>query len=88
MREVQTLARASGISITEDDVKLYVGFIDTFLPNGMPSMRQDGLAKRKSEVEFFAGTVIRKARALGVPVPINEALYREVKAIEATYQDA
>ena len=88
MREVQALARASGISITEDDVKLYVGFIDTFLPNGMPSMRQDGLAKRKSEVEFFAGTVIRKARALGVPVPINEALYREVKAIEATYQNA
>ena len=88
MREVQALATASGISITEDDVKLYVGFIDTFLPNGMPSMRQDGLAKRRSEVEFFAGTVIAKARKLGVPVPINEALYREVKAIEATYPTA
>ena len=47
----------------------------------MPSMRQDTLARRPTEVELFAGTVIRKARTLGIAVPVNEALYREITAL-------
>ena len=45
-------------------------------------MRQDGLAGRPTEVELFAGTVIRKAKRLGIEVPVNEELYRRIKGME------
>ena len=48
-------------------------------------MRQDGLARRPSEVEFFAGTVIRRAEAAGLDVPVNRELYRRIKGMESGY---
>ena len=81
MREVIAVAERSGINVTEDDLNEYVAIIDTLSPDGMPSMRQDTLARRPTEVELFAGTVIRKARTLGIAVPVNEALYREITAL-------
>ena len=81
MREVIAVAEKSGINVTEDDLNEYVAIIDTFSPDGMPSMRQDTLARRPTEVELFAGTVIRKARTFGIAVPVNEALYREITAL-------
>lgn len=85
MREVIALARASGICLTEKDLAFYVGLIDSLMPDGMPSMRQDGLARRRSEVELFSGTVLRKAKALGLAVPVNTRLYEKVRQIEAQY---
>lgn len=38
----------------------------------MPSMRQDGIEKRKSEVELFSGTVIRMSAEHGIKCPVNE----------------
>ena len=51
----------------------------------MPSMRQDRLAKRLTEVDLFAGTVIRKAEKYGLPVPVNRRLYAEIKSFEDSY---
>lgn len=87
MREVMALSKAVGpsVEISEKDFTDWVAIIDNLNPAGMPSMRQDRLAGRLSEVEFFSGTVIAKGREYGVATPINEALYREIKAIEANY---
>lgn len=52
----------------------------------MPSLRQDTKAHRLTEVDFFSGALIEKAKAVGVPVPVNEALNREIKAIEASWK--
>ena len=88
MREVIVLAEKEHIRVTEEDLQGYVDLMDTLSPEGMPSMRQDGLAKRPSEVELFAGTVIRKAEQYGVEVPVNRELYRRVKEMEAGYETA
>ena len=48
-------------------------------------MRQDGLAHRRSEVEFFAGTVIRKAEKHGLDVPVNRELYQRITEMEKAY---
>ena len=48
-------------------------------------MRQDGIARRQSEVEFFAGTVIRMAERHRLNVPVNRELYRRIKEMEAGY---
>lgn len=54
-------------------------------PDGCPSMEQDRRAKRPSEVEMFAGTVIKYGEKHGVSVPVNRWLYDEIKKIEASY---
>lgn len=85
MREVIAIAKAENITVTEEDLQLYVDIIRTLDPNGTPSMGQDRIQKRKSEVDMFAGTVIKIAQKHGIDVPVNKALYARVKEIEAQY---
>lgn len=85
MREVIAVAQKSQVRLTQSDLDEYIALAATLNPDGMPSMRQDGLAKRASEVELFSGTLISKAHALGIEVPVNQALYDKVKQIESTY---
>ena len=85
MREVLELSRLEGTGVTEADLDFYVGLMNTLSPDGMPSMRQDGLAKRRSEVELFSGTVCRMAKKHNLPVPTNEWLYARVREMESTY---
>lgn len=85
MEEVLMLSEKAGTGVTRQDLEDYIALVDTLNPEGMPSMRQDGLARRYSEVELFAGTVIRKGEQYGVPVPVNRMLYDRIKEIEAAY---
>lgn len=85
MREVMLLARAEGVRLTEEDLKFYLSLLKSFSPQATPSMGQDRINKRPSEVELFAGTVIRRAKKHGILVPTNEFLYRRVHEIEAAY---
>ncbi len=85
MQEVITLANAYGILLSQEDLEYYVKIIGTLSPTGVPSMRQDGIAKRYSEVEMFAGTVRRMAKEKGIDVPANDLLYKKIKEIEALY---
>lgn len=88
MREVIALAKFEGVDLTEEDLDSYVALMDTLSPAGMPSMRQDGIEERPSEVAFFAGTVIEKAQKYGLAVPVNEGLYSAIKTIEGQYHKA
>lgn len=85
MREAQTLARLEGYPISDAEFDEWIALADSLAPEGKPSMRQDGEAHRKSEVELFAGTMIALGRRHGVPTPVNDWLYEQVKAIEAGY---
>ena len=82
MREVIAIANAEGIDLSEADLKQYINIIGTLSRDGMPSMAQDRINKRPSEVESFAGTVIRYAARHGIHVPENEFLYQKVMEIE------
>ena len=48
-------------------------------------MGQDRINKKHSEVEMFAGTVIRMGEELGIRVPENKYIYDRVKEIEKEY---
>ncbi|MDD3346862.1 ketopantoate reductase family protein [Oscillibacter sp.] len=85
MREVVTIANAEGISLSEGDVEEWTAVIDGVTPTNEPSMRQDGKAHRKSEVELFSGTVRRIAAKHHIPVPVNEWLYQQVQELERSY---
>lgn len=86
MREVVDLSRKEGINLTEEDFKTYLQIIDNLNPQGMPSMRQDRIAKRPTEVKLFAGTVIEKARKWNLPVPVNTMLAEKIAEFERTYK--
>ena len=85
MREVMAVANAEGVPLSERDVESWTGIIDGFPPEGEPSMRQDGKARRRSEVELFSGTIRRLAGKHGIPVPVNDWLYERVWEMEAGY---
>ena len=85
MREVMTVANAEGVPLSERDVDNWTGIIADFPPEGEPSMRQDGKARRRSEVELFSGTIRRLAEKHGISVPVNDWLYQRIQEIEAGY---
>jgi len=85
MREVVLVANAEGISLSERDVEEWDSIICALPADGEPSMRQDGKAHRKSEVELFSGTIRRLAAKHGLSVPVNDWLYQRVLEMESAY---
>ena len=85
MHEVLTIAEAERITLTEEDFAYYVNIIRRLNPQGYPSMRQDALAHRPSEVEMFAGTVCRIAARHGIAVPVNQKYQQIIREREKSY---
>ena len=85
MKEVIQVAQKEDVLITQADFDEYVQLVDTLSPEGMPSMRQDGLAHRKSEVELFSGTIVALAKKHGLDVPINRKIYKTILEMEHAY---
>ncbi len=85
MNEVLEIAKASQIDLREDDINDFVALMNSFSPVGRTSMLQDVEAKRKTEVDYFAGTVIEMGKNLNIPTPVNFVLYNIIKSIEQLY---
>ena len=85
MKEVQKVAAQLEIIITDDEIEEWFHIMDTFDYEGMPSMRQDVLAHRKTELGLFSGTVIPIAHQYGIEVPHLEELYHLIQDIEKDF---
>lgn len=85
MREVMALAPHAGVSLTEADLQAWLKVLEPLDPAGQPSLRQDTEAGRKTEVELFAGTVIRLGQQYGVSTPVNQWLFEQITALEQAY---
>lgn len=85
MREARVVANAEDVAIAESDLSQMVELLETLDPAGMPSMAQDRIARRKTEVEEFSGTICRLAAEHGIEVPQNEWLYQRIREIEASW---
>ena len=88
MREVCALAEKEGIPVGEKEVEEYLAILRTLDPDAVPSMGQDRRQHRRSEVELFAGTVLKLGKELGVETPVNAYMYRKVQEIEAAYSSS
>ena len=82
MQEVESLARAQGVSLDEDVVQKWLEFIDNAAPNIKPSMQLDVEAGHRTELESMIGVVGRKGRELGVPTPVADFVYASLLPIE------
>jgi 2-dehydropantoate 2-reductase len=84
--EGKATARAAGVELREDPWEMNV--LATRRGHAhYPSMLEDVEAKRPTEIELISGALVREAERLGVPVPLQTALYRLVKAKEASYSE-
>ena len=86
MREVIRLAEAAKIPLSEQDIQEYYSFLTKVSPDGKTSMLQDVEARRKTEVEIFAGKVMELGKQYAVPTPVNETLYRILRITEQYLQ--
>lgn len=85
MREMLAVGQAEGVALTERNLTQMVQLIEGLDGVDMPSMAQDRIAYRKTEVEEFSGTICRLARKHDIEVPQNEWLYERIRAIESTW---
>lgn len=85
MREVISLSEQEGVNLTEADLDYWLEVIRPLNPRGKPSMRQDLEARRYSEVELFAGTVLDLSRKHGLPCPVNQFLYEKIRTTERLF---
>ena len=85
MREALAVARAEGVDVTEADLSQMAALIASLDPEGMPSMAQDRINGKPTEVEEFSGTVIRLAERHGLLVPTNRWLYEHIRELEAGF---
>lgn len=85
MNEARKVGACQGVLVTQKDLQEYLTILDGLDPKAMPSMRQDGLAHRPSEVDLFAGTVLELAEHYGMQAPVNEKLYRTIKEMETNW---
>lgn len=76
-KEVASVAKAKGISLQEE-LSLFVGA----KPQARFSTLQDLDAGRHTEIEMFAGDMVRMGRECGIPVPYCEYTYHLIKALE------
>ncbi len=86
LEEGEAVAKALGISLHGDPRKMIAeGARHPGKRN--VSMLQDVLAKRLTEVDAVNGAIADRGEKLGVPVPLNRALWQLVKGIEHGWAD-
>lgn len=83
--EVIQVANAKGIALTpemtEDNIRMTAALND----DGKTSMFQDVEAKRKTENDYFCGTIVRLGRELGIETPVCLLLHQLIKCVECSF---
>jgi 2-dehydropantoate 2-reductase len=87
VEEGKRVAAAAGIELHADPWEMNVVATQRGSAH-YPSMLEDVEAQRPTEIDLITGSLVREAERLGVEVPLHSALYRLVKAREASYLSA
>lgn len=85
--EGKAVARAAGIELHDDPWEMNVHATRRGSAH-YPSMLEDVEAHRPTEIDLITGSLVREAGKHGVPVPLHTALYRLVKAKEASWRES
>lgn len=75
LRETQLVAEADGITFAEDPVAHALAIARAMPATARSSMLRDFVRGRPIEADALSGAIVAKGRELGVPTPINQALY-------------
>lgn len=87
VEEAVSVANKAGVKLLYDDPVAKVEDVCRATAANISSMFQDILKKKRTEVEFINGAIVKKAAELGIAVPVNETLTALIDAIQNSYRD-
>ena len=85
VQESVKVAKRKRIKLSYDDPIQKAESVCRATSDNISSMLQDVLHKNRTEIDFINGAIVRQARALNIPTPVNEVLTNLVKTIECSY---
>jgi 2-dehydropantoate 2-reductase len=83
--EGKAVAAAAGVELHDDPWEMNLLATQRGSAH-YPSMLEDVEARRETEVDLITGALVREAARHHVPVPLHTAMYRLVKAKEASWR--
>lgn len=85
VQEAVKVVKRKRIKLAYDDPIQKVESVCRATSANMSSMLQDVLNKKRTEIDFINGAIVRQAKGSGIAVPVNEVLTDLIKTIEADY---
>ncbi|WP_331487873.1 ketopantoate reductase family protein [Anaerocolumna sp. AGMB13025] len=82
MREVIQIANKLGVGLGEEDLEIQEGTIKKLPLSNKPSTLQDLENGRVTEIDMFAGKVVKLGEELGIETPLNWMFYHGIKVCE------
>lgn len=82
MHEINAVARAHQISLSDDVIEKTMAFVDSLAPSGTTSMQRDIADGRPFELEAWNGAVVRSGNEVGVATPLHEFIYHSLLPLE------
>jgi len=86
--EAVRIVKRKRIKLTFDDPLAKVETVCESTANNYSSMLQDVLRKKRTEIDFINGVIVRLGQEMGINVPTNKLLLDLVKTIESSYTHA
>ncbi|MFH1889108.1 MAG: 2-dehydropantoate 2-reductase [Candidatus Omnitrophota bacterium] len=84
--EAIRVAKRKRVKLIYDDPLAKVEAVCEATATNVSSMLQDVLKKKRTEIDFINGVIVRQGQELGIPVPANSLIVDLVKTIEASYK--
>jgi 2-dehydropantoate 2-reductase len=88
VREVVAVAQAAGQPMDLDASLAAMAQIASAMPGQRSSTAQDMARGRPTEIDHLNGAIVRRGAELGVPTPVNQALFALVKLVDANRESS
>ena len=85
MQELLTIAGYEGVDLGNRDIADILDYLTTYPYPKQTSMLQDVLAKRRTEVDYISGDIIRLSHKWNCPCPVNLTMYYLIKSKQQAY---
>lgn len=84
--EAVKVAKRKRIKLIYDDPIQKVEFVCKATAKNVSSMLQDVRKKRKTEIDFINGAIVRQGSSYNIPTPANDQITDIIKTIEESYE--
>jgi 2-dehydropantoate 2-reductase len=85
VREGISVGKKKGIEFIYPDLPAQVKKVCRLTGSNISSMLQDVVKKKRTEIDFINGVIMREGGHFRIPVPVNTLLTRLVQTIEGSY---
>ncbi len=84
VQEAERVALKKGVPVRGNPAETVLQVCKTTAQN-RSSMGQDIDNRRRTEIDFINGGIVKEGEALGIPTPVNATLTYLIKTIEARF---